>query len=338
MRPRVRRLLHRGSRPAPTPPPRLTAPGASDQPLALAVCHPAWRGVRTAAHAHGDPVMESAAPGEHAAAILVEARRLGVGVIVVHGYPPGTDGLLRTARAAGLQTRVVLHSSMTQHGGEAGEARVADDVVALLADGTLDGLGFVKDGIAEAFTALGHAATWVPNATPTLPHATPLDLGTGRHIGVFSEPFWRKNVVTQLGAVALMDGATAHVLDAPDVAYLRGMALEEHGLLPWERFVRLQASVDLNLYVTLSECYPLSPIESYAAGVPCLLSRTSSVFRDDAELWKMTTVEEHDNPRAIADAATRLLADRDTAVTRARDWITRWDVEAAQRWESFLSP
>ena len=31
-------------------------------------------------------------------------------------------------------------------------------------------------------------------------------------------------------------------------------------------------STDVNLYVSLSECHPLSPIESYLTGVPALMS------------------------------------------------------------------
>jgi glycosyltransferase involved in cell wall biosynthesis len=143
-------------------------------------------------------------------------------------------------------------------------------------------------------------------------------------------------VVTQLGAVALIPGAVAHVLQRPEVAYLERLHLREHGLLPWEEFVALQGSVDLNLYVTLSECYPLSPIESYQAGVPALTSRTSSVFRDDPELWDLTTVDELDNPRAIAAAALRLLEAREDAVVRARAWAGRWDAIAMERWQEFV--
>ena len=77
----------------------------------------------------------------------------------------------------------------------------------------------------------------------------------------------------------------------------------EHGELPWDRFVAIQGSVDLNLYVTLSECHPSTPQESYLAGVPCLLSRVSGVFADDPRLWEITTTDRPDDPSAIAEAA-----------------------------------
>ena len=47
------------------------------------------------------------------------------------------EQLLREAHDRGLQTRVVIHSSMAQHGGEAHEARLIDRIVALCGDGVV---------------------------------------------------------------------------------------------------------------------------------------------------------------------------------------------------------
>ena len=121
------------------------------------------------------------------------------------------------------------------------------------------------------------------------------------------------------------------------MGYLAGLDLIEHGALPRKEFLALQGSVNINLYVTLSECYPMTPMESYAAGVPCLTSRTSVLFRDDPELWSLTTVDEIDNPRAIAVSARRLLDRRDEAVAGARAWMERFDPVAAGLWRDFVS-
>jgi hypothetical protein len=303
----------------------------------LAVCHPRWRGVRTAAHAFGDPVVETDDAGHHARAIVDGAVGAGVEAIVVHGFPPGSDLLLGLAHDAGLSTRAVAHSSFAQHGAEAGEAAVMSTLADLLSAGTLDRIGFVKAGMAEVFGALGYPAAYTPNRAPVMPVFEPIPLGEGSpHVGVFAASFWRKNVVTQLGAVALIKGARAHVMERPAVAFLERLPITEHGELPWEGFVRLQGSVDLNLYVTLSECHPLSPVESYLSGVPCLLSRTSALFRDDPDLWESVTVSEADDPVAIAAASERLLADADDVVPLARRWIERADAEAAHRWHDFM--
>jgi hypothetical protein len=154
------------------------------------------------------------------------------------------------------------------------------------------------------------------------------------HIGILLDPYWRKNVTTQVGAAAIL-GATAHVNLVPDVGYLDGLSIVEHGTVPWEAFIGLQASMDLNMNVTLSECHPMSPMESYLTGVPSLVSATSSLFRDDPDLYEMTTVTESDNPRAIAERATRLLENRSEVIDRAVTWMNAHDRMAAERFANF---
>jgi hypothetical protein len=229
----------------------------------------------------------------------------------------------------------VLHSSPAQHGAEPGEERVVTEVLSLRQDGTLSEVGMVKFGVAEAMRRAGQPVVYIPNRAPLLPEVTRLDLGPGLHIGIFAAPFWRKNVVTQLLSVALLDGAVGHVLEKPSIGYLDEIAVVEHGELPWHAFVALEASVDLNLYVTLTECHPLSPIESYLLGVPCLMSRTSALFRDDPELWDLTTVDTADEPTAITEAAQRLLENRMEAIRRARAWISMADADAEALWTDF---
>ena len=323
--------------PSAAAPPLLSFGGWGDlSGSTLAVCHPGWRGVRTAAYAFGDPVVETAEPERDAPAIVAGARNAGVGVLIVHGFPPGAVALFQAAKRAGLQTRCVMHSSLAQHGAEAGEAEMMDAVAELAAAGTLDRIGVVKEGIAEALTAMGVTATHTPNRVPSIGMPEKIDLGSGApHIGVFGAPYWRKNVVTQLGAVALL-GGTGHVMVRPSVGYLDGMRLVEHGELPRDRFLNIQASTQLNLYVTLSECHPMGPMESYLSGVPALMSRTSGVFRSDPTLWDLTTTDRPDDPTAIAAAARRLTEHGADAIARAKEWMRRADADAATIWQAFV--
>lgn len=325
----------------PAPPPRLSFGGweelGREEARVVSLCHPKWRGVRTSAYSHRAPVVEVADAGHFSEELAEGMAGAGVEVLVLHAFPPGSEVLLARAGERGIATRCVLYSSMAQHGGEPGEAALVDRVVGLARAGGIGRLGFAKAGQVEAFRALGLEAAWVPNRPPHLPPLERRPLGEGLQVGVFAEPFWRKNVVTQLGAVALLEGARAHVIWRPRLEYLAGLEVVEHGLLPHQEFLGLQASMDLNLYVTLSECFPLTPVESYLSGVPCLMSPTSSLFRDDPELWELTTVSELDNPAAIARAALRLLDHRQEAVPRAQAWIEAFDQVAADLWAEFVS-
>lgn len=301
----------------------------------LQVCHPEWRGVRTATYGFGDPVVETADAAGSSTKIVEGANTAGIETLVVQGFPPGSSELLRTARLAGLRTRCVLHSSPAQHGAERGEAAVAEQVLELAGTGSIGMIGFVKSGLAEMFAALGYESRWVPNRMPRLPAITKIPVeGSSPHIGVMAESFWRKNVVTQLGAVAIL-GGTGHVMHRPNVNYLATLPIVEHGTLPWEAFVGLLSSMDLNLYTTLSECQPLTPAESYLAGVPCLFSRTSALFADDGDLLELSTVAEADNPSVIARAAARLMEHAPQVIPKAQAWMTVFDRMAAGRWAEF---
>ena len=269
------------------------------------------------------------------AEILAGIHLAEVKTVVIQGWPSGSGGFATAASREGVTVKCVLHSSPAQHGAELGEAAVADEVLSLGARKVLAEVGMVKYGVAEAFQAGGHPVTYLPNRAPIMPEVAKLDLGPGLNVGVFAEPFWRKNVVTQLLALGMLEGATAHVMSQPSTNYLNEIKVVTHGELPWEEFVALNGSVDLNLYVTLTECHPLMPIESYLLGVPCLTSRTSAVFRDDPELWELTTVDKPDEPRAIADGARLLLDNKEAAIDRALRWIRRSDEEAAARWLEF---
>jgi glycosyltransferase involved in cell wall biosynthesis len=73
-------------------------------------------------------------------------------------------------------------------------------------------------------------------------------------------------------------------------------------LLSW------MAKMDLNLYVTLSECSPMTPLESISLGVPCIVGPTTTFF-DDSPLLRSTLVvpspEDIGSIKATVDAALR---------------------------------
>lgn len=317
----------------------------ADQPLVIdlppgvetvAFCHPDWRGIRAAAVASRLPLIERRDLGSGSAQLVDALRYRGIERVLVHGYPPGTERLLSEAKRRGLWTACVLHSSPAQHSGDGLEGSVADRVLTLSREGVIDKVGFVKKGVAEAFAALGYPAEHLPNRSPHLGPLQHMDLGEGFHVGVFAEPIFRKNVATQILAAGMLTGAVIHVMRAPDLEYLRACRIVEHGETGWSDFQNLLASMDLNLYVTLSECHPMTPLESYLGGVPCLVSDTSELFESDPVLHDLTVVRQHDNPATMAKVAEHLIEERSFASARARDWIQRADVRAAESLVAFL--
>jgi hypothetical protein len=299
----------------------------------LQVCHPLWRGVRSSALAFGDPVLESSDLST-LIAHLDQIAAEGVSTIVVQGWPPGAAAFTRAAHAAGLSILAVSHSSPAQHGVDGGEAEAFAEMLALQGEGALDGVGVVKAGLRGPFASLGYEIRHVPNRVPDVTGVVPAPQDGGTHAGVFLHPMWRKNVTTQVLAV-LTCGWTPHVMADPMVPYLDGRGIVVHGELPASDFLAVMAGMDITLNVTLSECHPMMPMESYRLGVPCLMSRTSDLFREDPELHALTTVDEADDPTAIAEAASHLLEHADRAVELANVALDRIDRESAAAWVRF---
>ena len=302
---------------------------------AVNLCHPEWRGVRTASFATGYPVIESSDLSTDSDSIIQQCLESDIPVVIVQGWPPGAEAFCRSAHKSGLRVIAVSHSSLAQHTAEAGEAAAIEAMVKLTHERAIAQLGFVKAGIAEVFHASGIPAIHVPNRTPVVETFQEIDLGEGTNVGVFAEPVWRKNLGTQLGATHLL-GFTAHILQEP-VGIPFVPAVRTHGLADRNSFLSLLASTDLNMYVSLSECHPLTPIESYLVGVPCLMSQTSDVFRSNEELWDLTTVGELDNPRVLATAVEGLISSGPLAIEMAHAWIQENDARARQSWKRLIA-
>jgi len=301
----------------------------------LQICHPEWRGVREAAYAFGDPVLES----DNLVSLadwIPKIAAAGTATAVIQGWPPGAATFAAAAAQRGIQVLAVFHSSPAQHGIDGGEAEALNEVFGLRRSGALSGIATVKAGTDAAYRALGFEVAHIKNRVPKVGDVEATEVGNDTNAGIFLYPMWRKNVTTQILAVHQL-GWKPHVMDDPHVAYLSPDDLNICGELPRTEFLSLQAAMDISLNVTLSECHPMMPMESYRLGVPCLTSRTSDLFLDDPDLYELTTTDRSDNPDAIATASARLLADRDEAVERANRSLDRTDRMAASLWRSFTN-
>ena len=299
----------------------------------LQVCHPDWRGVRSSALAFRDPVVETCdldVLTPHADALLSS----GVTTVVIQGWPPNALGFATAASHAGLRVLAVFHSSPGQHGIDIGEAEAVNEMLNLQRAGIIHGVASVKAGLSEPFRVLGYEISPLSNRVPDLSDVEPASVPEGVNVGIFLHPMWRKNVTTQALA-ALQLGWHPFVMADPQVPYLSSDDLTVCGELPRDEFLSLQAGMDMTFNVTFSECHPMQPMESYVLGVPCLVSRTSSLFTDDRELWELTTVDRADDPTAIADQAARLMDAASEAVSRAQVSLSRLDETSAGLWEAF---
>jgi len=312
------------------------------RPESISICHPEWRGIRAATRAQSPFVLEI--PGinddEHcrrAVAFIVES---GARRIVINGFPPGSDRLAAGLRKAEPKAEVffVYHGCPAQD--HSREDIVIQRMLDLVDEGTVQKLGFVKAGLADYFQLLGYPAQHVTNrfSAPCV-DASPLPRqGERLHIGVFAPNISHKNLVTQILAGLMIENSVVEVCELPPLEYLKRSRdrLLVHGILPHPEFMEVLGSTDASLYVSHSECYPMTVLESIAAGVICLTSHTSELFLGSPVLEEALVVPEHDNPSAIA-AQLRLALDRRTElVPLAQAHLAVLDAQAAARWHAFI--
>ena len=92
----------------------------------------------------------------------------------------------------------------------------------------------------------------------------------------------------------------------------------------------------LNLYVTLSECCPMLPLESLAEGVPCLLGPNSHLFDDSAYLHSRLVVDYPERNEIIAHYIRQALAEREDIVAAYRRWAPKYWMRSQQSVVEFL--
>jgi hypothetical protein len=328
----------------------------ADGTAVLGLVHPDWQGVRSAHYrvpafaehtvelrsftdpAHADPA--------HVYALLVAVSAApALRAIVVDGVLDGTAAF--AARLAcvrpDVEVSVVFHSGPSSPDHFVESPHIASVLSAARAPPAAGGasstskpliarVGVVKDGFAPFLAAMGVTAHFLPNFPPTdaeaaaaLPRVELPGSASGDvvHVGVLGGGGQHKNAAVQVLAACFLPGVVVHVSDPAVLAveYLQACTapIVAHGArLPPRQFRALLGSMDVNLHVSLSECFPGTVLESAAAGVPALVAPSSAVvYASDARLAAALVVPEPDNPAAIRAALERVIATLHSPVAAA---------------------
>lgn len=80
--------------------------------------------------------------------------------------------------------------------------------------------------------------------------------------------------------------------------------------IPQRQLTEIMGRMDLNIYITASECSPMIPLESLALGVPCLMGPVTYYFDDDDYLRDRLIVPDITDPLMIRSHIRRALSER----------------------------
>ncbi len=154
---------------------------------------------------------------------------------------------------------------------------------------------------------------------------------------------YRKLPYAMLAAAGMVDGAIVHASGlsarAVEFAELSGLdtAHLETRVLPEGELRERMGRTHVSLYVTQSECAPMLPFESMAAGVPCLIGPTSHLFEDDPELAERLVVPYPDRAEVIAGYVRDALAAREEIVAAYRRYAPGYAERARASVKAFLT-
>lgn len=320
---------------------------------ALALYTPRWKGVTAATInlfpcALPVPLTAEEHPAElDEAAIEVVADAVAAsqfGTIVFSGGDRAFFRIFNAClrRRPGLDCRLLWHSSFLQMG-EPHDWGLLLPWLEAAQSGRLTRFGVVKPGMERFMMAQGVPAVFVQNRVPFQKRRAANTERTGA-VGLWlsGSSDYRKPVAPSLLALAGLRGVK-----------LRGAGLGEFGCRLVDELqipslsksaspisnvdVRAQMrQTDVTLYVTLSECMPMVPLESMAEGTPCLVGPATELFIDDPGLGQLLTVCDPTNPEVIRLALARVLGDQDSLRSRCYEFLDSLNQRAAQSLQNFL--
>ncbi|MCJ9430764.1 glycosyltransferase [Kordiimonas marina] len=326
---------------------RPSAGGLSD---VLHVCRADWHGILSATMAlpghklllapeGAEPaVQDEAAPD----ALCQDLEDLGIRAVCFQGFSQQADSLARALRrqfGASLPMAAVSHVTTTQFQAPF-EIRMQAALRKAQADGVLTRLGSVKPGFSMVMPEVWHET--LINFCPVMPMPAPPPSTTG-DVLVPVENHWRKGLYTNLiAALRTPEVQRIHSINTPTHLDLLGDLGRVHvtGFLDRPALYALMARVDMVMNVSLAECQPMTQLEAFALGRPCLTGPLGlSEFADD-EIIERCTVSLVDTPTEAGQKLSELMSlwARDGAYVQAliSDHMTRRHALAEQRYMEFL--
>ncbi len=293
-------------------------------PRPLSLNHPDWRGILASARELFDNIYllpdELDKERGHYYASLISAA--GCPSVTIQGFPRTYEYLVKALRKIAPQIPVYLiyHGNFL-HMREDYDWQIFKRILSLHQEGDLVKVGFVKQGMAEILQAAGVKASFIMNMVREIPSGPSQPLSGGIHVGIWGQPdwSWKKSPYAMQAALRLVEGSIGHVYNVSPRAREFGSLLGIRGeyyadALPQSQVREAMSAMHLNLYVTLTECAPMMPLESLAVGVPCLFGPTSHYFLDDAYLHSRLVVPMPDDARVIAEFANQAILERDEII------------------------
>lgn len=167
--------------------------------------------------------------------------------------------------------------------------------------GFIEKIGFVKRDPCTYFRERGVNAFFVMNRPPDFEGPRHILQKGHLQIGVWGSNMWHRNLLNQVVGGLMVEGSRVHVNEIPKYFFWDDARIVRHGILPHEQYIPILQSMDVNLYVSFTDCFPMTVIESMSYGIPCLASDTSEVYGWSRYLKEHLVISKIDSPVAMRE-------------------------------------
>lgn len=153
---------------------------------------------------------------------------------------------------------------------------------------------------------------------------------------------WRKAPYAMISAMGMIGDVHIHGsnLDKPAMELIHelGLTAAEISPTPIPKALMLQAMrrTHVSMYVTLSECCPMLPLESMQVGVPCLTGPNSHLFEDNNYLRERLVVPFPDRADVIAKHFRRAFEERESIMAEYAQYGPAYNARANESVRRFV--
>lgn len=307
----------------------------------VGVCHPNWRGIKSATYNLTSKVFEvlPLSSLSEAEKVATEILQLKPRKVILSGYPVGYDLLAEALKTKSPETRIFLlsHTSFTWYGDRLEEVSWLERMFQAHTRGYIEKIGFIKPDVATYFKERGVNAFHVMNRLPkfeSFKHKPNRDLPT---IGVWGSNMWHRNLLNQAIAGLMLKNSFVHVNELSEYFFLDESRIKRHGVLSHEEYMPVLQSMDVNLYISFTDCFPMTVVESLSYSIPCLTSDTSEVYAWSEYLKHNLIINKIDSPVAIKNKIEWVLNHYEEIQVEIAKYLPILDKEVEKTIEKFIA-
>lgn len=309
-------------------------------PKIIAIVSPNFRGVRSATKEMVTDLYEASEIYSRAKAKSV-ARKILLykpQKVLISGYALGHDMLAEELKKLNPNLRIFLlvHSAFIWFDLYPSENLTFEHFFELAKSGVIEKIGFCKRDLAEHFKSYGIDTYFVMNRFENENYQFKKLTKNKINIGIFGQNHFHRNITNQVIGALMLPDARVHVNEVSQHFFIDKKRIVEHGILPKPEFLKLYNTIDINLYISLTDCFPMTVIESMQHGIPCLVSDTSEVYGFSPNLKKWLTVSTIDGPIGISEKIKDVIKNYDDIQSEIKKYLPVLKTKVEVSIEEFL--